>query len=148
MTLTTRASLAGLYRNVRGSRYFLFFLCLFCATWVYADAYYRFDPDYGLYNTILSTEASISTCVLLMFMERADAAMNELLLTLKSLLERVLNLTDALHSHILRRQPEVDAEMITRLRRLEEKIDAITCSRAVGGQPAGDRPGPGGGVVS
>ena len=52
------------WAKVRTSNAFVWGIIAFSGTYAFLNALYRFDPDWGIYNTLYSTEASITNAVI------------------------------------------------------------------------------------
>lgn len=100
-TSSLGTTLAGAYRRARGSVGFVVGVVTFCVVWVALNCATGFDPNWGIYNVVLSTEASVSTALLLMYFEKQDAASRELLESLKRLGEAQLALTREIHDSLI-----------------------------------------------
>lgn len=62
------------YSKIRGSAAFVIFLCLFVGGWLTIHHTTGFDPEFGMLNLFLSTEASISLAFFTMMGDKQDAA--------------------------------------------------------------------------
>lgn len=82
--------IGDLYRRFRTGKYFMLALLLFCVAWLLANWLTHFDPDYGLYNTILSTEASINGTFIVILAEQFER-------WVRKTLEYQSDLTEAMH---------------------------------------------------
>lgn len=87
----TDDNIARLYAKARGSKGFLYWLCLFIVTWLIVSTVTGFDHDHGLINLILSAEASVSLAFFAMLSDKQDeqhreqvAMMFELLKSIKA----------------------------------------------------------------
>lgn len=81
-----RVSAGSIYRKFRSGRFFLYFLSTFCACWLLFDWRTNFDPDYGLYNVILSTEASLNGTIIVMMAEGFERWVRDVLGMLRQVL--------------------------------------------------------------
>lgn len=72
-------SFERLYARFRSGKYFLYTLMTFCVCWVFFNWKTGFDPDFGLYNTMLSTEASLNGTVIVMMADKFEKWVREML---------------------------------------------------------------------
>lgn len=63
-------NLAEWYAKLRGSPIFVLVLIAWVGTWVTLHSIFGFDPEFGMLNLMLSTEASVSLAFFTMMGER------------------------------------------------------------------------------
>lgn len=81
-------SLAARFVKIRGSYAFIIGILTFAATWAFLRwALPWFDPDWGGYNTIFSTESSLAMAWLTRMSEKFEDFMRDHLEYMKHLLE-------------------------------------------------------------
>ncbi len=82
-------NLATWYAKFRGSATFLWGLLGFIALWLTVlHGMLKFDPDFGIINLILSSEASVSLAFFAMMQEQTDIQHSEVMNAIKSMLEQ------------------------------------------------------------
>lgn len=107
----------------RASTYFLYLIVLFCITWMVTRlTLHWFDPELGLYNSILSTEASIMISVLLEMQLFQDAKIREILEHIKMQNANIF----AQNNVLIELLNQVRVNQTEEFDELEEKLDEIT----------------------
>ena len=97
------------YAKFRGSSTFLWGLLGFIALWLSViHGFFKLDPDFGIINLLLSSEASVSLAFFAMMQEQTDMYYMEMMSAIKSMLEQ---------------SKKVDAEILETVEDIEEKID-------------------------
>jgi hypothetical protein len=101
-------NLATWYAKFRGSATFLWGLLGFIAFWIgVLHGVFKLDPDFGIINLILSSEASVSLAFFAMMQEQTDLHHIELMNAIKTMLEQ---------------SRKVDAEILETVEDIEEKL--------------------------
>ena len=102
-------NLAKWYAKFRGSATFLWGLLGFIALWLtIVHGILRLDPDFGIINLMLSSEASVSLAFFAMMQEQTDMQHAEVMNAIKQMLEA---------------NKKVDDEILETVEDIEEKLD-------------------------
>ncbi len=88
-------NIGTVYRRIRSGKAFLIGLLIFAVCWVGLHYATGFDQDLGLYNTILSTEASVNGTLIVIFGEQQ--AKNQ-----TRQLKYMLDLMEVIHQHVIK----------------------------------------------
>lgn len=67
-----KSTIASWYAAFRGSPAFIILLLSLESCWMLAHALFGFDSDWGMLNLFLSTEASITTALLIIDLRKAE----------------------------------------------------------------------------
>lgn len=85
----TEGKFAQVYAQVRGGKAFLIGLMTYCGIWLTFHYVKGWDADFGTYNMILSTEASVSLAAFAAIGEKQYKATMALLQKIDLLLESI-----------------------------------------------------------
>lgn len=106
---TKPSKLALWYAKFRGSAIFLWGLLGFIGIWLSIfHGLLKFDPDFGIINLILSSEASVSLAFFAMMQEHTDMQHAEVIKSIQALLEA---------------NNKVDKEILETVEEIEEHLD-------------------------
>lgn len=94
MTDARKVNFADAYARIRGGAAFLVFLISFCVCWLAFHYTHGWDADFGTYNMILSTEASVSLAAFAAIGEKQYKATIELLTEIRELAKTIRDKED------------------------------------------------------
>jgi uncharacterized membrane protein len=102
-------NLAKWYAKFRGSSTFLWGLLIFIGGWlILIHSVFKLDPDFGVINLILSSEASVSLAFFAMMQEQTDLQHSEVMHAIKEMLEQ---------------SKKVDAEILETVEEIHEELE-------------------------
>jgi uncharacterized membrane protein len=109
---------ARIYATFRGSKAFLVGLVTFVFTWITLHFVFGIDPEFGMLNLFLSSEASISLAFFTMLSDRQDQHANAQGEALAKMLAALLTIAESQrdmlrdHAEVLRALREGDERLL------------------------------------